>query len=109
MSNQDIDLVLAKRIVNFMNELLQLDRNAIVNLINTRMVCNKELAEHPTVQVTGQGDDVVGILGVLNGLCGIYDNGFGAIAVVTDNIKGIQKFSVIVPDKDTGDMKEIVL
>ena len=100
MSNLDIDLVLAKRIVNFMNSLIELDKDAIVNLVNARMVCNKALAEHPTVQVTGNDDmSLVGIIGILNGLCGIYDNGFGAIAAVTDN-NGIQRFSFLVPDGD---------
>lgn len=106
MSNMDIDLVLAKRIVNFMNSLLEIDRDAIVNLVNARMLCNKELEEHPTVQVTGTNDSVVGILGILNGLCGIYDNGYGAIAAYFDEENKLERFIFAVPDKDTGLMKE---
>jgi len=112
VSNLDIDLVLAKRIVSFMNNLLQIDRNTIQLLIDCRVPCNKELAEHPTVQVLHSKElnlNFVGLLGVLNGLCGTYDNGLAAVAIMTDN-NLIDKFVFTVPEIDdsgqpTGKMK----
>lgn len=74
-----IDYDMAERVVNFMNELLRIDRNAITNLISHRVPCNCTLADHPTVQVDGREGCKVGMLGVLNGLCGIDEDGYGGV------------------------------
>lgn len=53
----------------FLNSLLALDRNAVQQLVDMRVTCNSDLADHPTVQC-GEGPygtPVVGLLGVLNG------------------------------------------
>jgi len=85
-------------LVRFLNELASLDPGAIHNLVEIRTRVNTlELADHPTVQVAKsstvvnvatQQDEhcyVVGLLGVLNGLFGIFDEGplqgLGAICV----------------------------
>lgn len=81
--------------IQFLNDLLALDKDAITNLIHSRVSCNEELANHPTVQVGAYdmllgkqtpGEYHVGILGILNGLFGIDDEtGMGPIlANVTD-------------------------
>lgn len=75
-----VDLVLAQRTVDFLNELLEIDRPAIAALVANRVPCNRQLADHESVQVGAQhGGFHVGILGVLNGLCGTYENHCGAI------------------------------
>jgi hypothetical protein len=75
------DLDLAQRIVDLLNELTELDRPAVAALIANRVPCIRELAEHPTVQVGAQhGGFSVGLLGILNGLCGVNDRGWGVIA-----------------------------
>jgi hypothetical protein len=78
------------------------DPKAVHELIEQRVVCNERLAEHPTCQVAGwENPPKVGILGLLNGLCGTFDDGpkkdWGAIAVYydeEDNTK-IIKFDLI--------------
>jgi len=76
-----VDIELAQKIVDYLNELSKLDSVAITNLLNSRAQCNSLLANHKTCQVSGFTDNqtdehyCVGILGILNGLCGIYDTG----------------------------------
>jgi hypothetical protein len=66
------DPELAQRICDYLNGLLLLDRNAIACLIANRVPCNQGLADHPTVQAGAQhGGFHVGLLGILNGLCGV--------------------------------------
>lgn len=78
-------------VVTLLNEALGLDREAIDTLVGTRVLCNSALASHPTIQVMGSqmtgGPQPyrVGLLGVLNGLFGIDDKGFGPIAAVFDD------------------------
>lgn len=64
--------------IELLNSAIKADKEAINNLVNSRVACNLELAEHPTIQV---GCDIeeceVGLLGILNGLFGIADDGWG--------------------------------
>lgn len=77
---------LAQRICDFLNELLEIDRPAIASLIANRVPCNQALADHPTVQAGAQhGGFHVGMLGLLNGLCGTREiNHFGFINAIFD-------------------------
>lgn len=71
-----IDRELAERIVAYLNELVELDRQAIAALIANRVPCNEGVANHPSCQVGKQhGEYHVGLLGILNGLCGVYEDG----------------------------------
>lgn len=76
MTDNPPDLDLADRIIELMNDALKLDPRAITDLICHRVPCNEALAEHPTIQVgrlDRRPDEIlVGMLGVLNGLCGVY-------------------------------------
>lgn len=74
--------------IQFLNKLLELDRDAVEALINARVPTNKEMADHPTVQVNlSSGTYLVGMLGILNGLFGIDNTGFGPIVGVFDDGK----------------------
>ena len=76
---------LAHRICDFLNVLLEVDRNAIACLIANRVPCNQALADHPTVQVGPQhGGYYVGMLGILNGLCGVKPDGAGFLVAIFD-------------------------
>lgn len=94
------DHKLATRIVRLMNEALELDYRAIKNLINTRVDCGYKLSNHPTIQVGRrrhfQGY-TVGLLGLLNGLCGVHKKGklkgMGLICVVEGNDGSIECFA----------------
>ncbi len=84
MSEKDVDV---DRVLNFLNELVALDADAIGRLITTHVQCNKDLADHPTVQVSEDKNGIpsVGLLGVINGLLGTQPDdaarpGWGYIA-----------------------------
>ena len=87
------DSVTLDQVVAFLNELLRLDRDAVGKLLAARVPCNQAFADHPTVQVAKRGDGTydVGILGVLNGLFGVFEaggpvpEGHGAITLATES------------------------
>lgn len=85
-----VDRKLAERCVALLQEMIDLDAAAVTALCAARVPCNEALAAHPTVQVGGEvGAAEVGLLGVLNGLCGAYEEGeragWGAVSVVIDS------------------------
>src|SRR6185503_13533022 len=89
--------------IAFLNLALGLDRKAITELVDHRVVCNLALGDHPTIQVgwwpkdgspLGPGraytDDGttelrVGLLGLLNGLFGTNKDGWGFITAEVDD------------------------
>ena len=89
-----IDIELAHRAIEYLNGLLEDDRVAVGALVGNRVPCNETLSNHPTCQVQIQnGGYYVGLLGVLNGLCGINENGWGPIAAVfEEDAENPQKF-----------------
>jgi len=70
--------------INFLNELIALDEDAMTELVNQRVICNEGVAFHPTVQVgiNENREYIVGIVGILNGLFGINTNKYGYITFV---------------------------
>ena len=57
--------------VKLLNEALDRDPDAITQLVNLRVACNEQLAQHPIIQVHKYGDiHKIGILGLLNGALG---------------------------------------
>jgi hypothetical protein len=79
------DFTTVDEVIEYLNLLLELDRNAITNIIHSHVSCNRDLAYHPSVQVLEKdGKYIVGFLGILNGLFGTFDNGFGQIICVLD-------------------------
>lgn len=72
-----------------LNRLAKADSKAAYRLICARVECNQVVADDPTIQVGHVDDDPgkpfeVGVLGLLNGLFGIDDRGWGAITAVVD-------------------------
>lgn len=78
-----IDEELAARVIALLNEAFQRDPEAVAALVNNRVPCNAALAEHPTIQCGG-GGTTVGLIGILNGLCGVDASGWGAVAAEYD-------------------------
>jgi len=71
----------------FLNTLLDADQSFVERLISHRLPCNEAIANHPSVQVGNKGAGYeAGILGVLNGFFGVFDNGprrgWGALMAV---------------------------
>ena len=68
------DSITLDEVIEFLNEFRLIDNKALCSLINNRVECNKDLADHETVQVAKKGDKYyVGFLGILNGLFGVDD------------------------------------
>jgi len=82
-SSDETDIETAERLVKLLNEILEVDPVALACLINNRVPANMLLANHPTVQTFMDGNGfTVGLLGILNGLCGVTVDGFGHIVAV---------------------------
>jgi hypothetical protein len=67
-----------------LNDLLELDAEAIQKLVEARVPCNEQIASHPTVSVRAYCNDGeigsgVGMLEVINGAFGVDDEGRGPI------------------------------
>jgi len=81
--------VTPQEVCDLLNSLLKTDREFITNIMKTHIPCNKKVAEHPTVQVRGYKDYpdsyTCDILGILNGLFGIQEDGMGAICYLMDD------------------------
>jgi hypothetical protein len=73
---------------DLLNEMLKLDYDCTHGLVSHRQQCNEAIASHATIQVQ-QYDKIpkVGIIGVLNGIFGIRNDGMGSICFEIDNGK----------------------
>lgn len=92
--------------VEYLNSLLAADPLAMRAMLRTLTICNNTLAEHPSAQVWDCGDTAaIGLMGVINGLFGIDDNGWGAIAYCIDDESQVTAFVRRVSgDKDKEDV-----
>jgi len=62
--------------IDVLNRFTAADPVAMRLLIETRIQCSEELAKDPTCQVaSGKTGPMVGLLGILNGLFGSYEDG----------------------------------
>jgi len=90
---------IADSMIRYLNELLKLDPDAVYQLIETRLPCNKALADHPTVQVHTKEDGTyaVGLLGILNGFVGTDTDGWGFICASYDDAGKLLEFKRTPP------------
>lgn len=82
-----MDVKIADRIVALMNEALALSPEAITSLVGYRVPCAPALYDHPSIQVGPPLDNsdkgpVLGLLGLLNGIC--KSSGSEVIAAVVE-------------------------
>ena len=92
-------------VIQLLNGLVHADQNGITCLVEQRVPCNDKLGRHPTVQTSTdeEGHLVFGLLGILNGVFGVDDEGWGPImAVFEDRADGC---SVITKFQKTEDWK----
>jgi len=82
-------------VLEVLNRMLKKDREATNKLfLFGQVTCNGELQADPTIQVRAYEREgcapppAVGILGVINGLFGVDEEGYGPIALVTDEACG---------------------
>lgn len=85
---------LRRHLTVYLNALLALDQEAIRKLMETRVACNDELRDHPTVLVEWPEGEAarVGLLGVLNGFLLSQDAGI-ITAHFTDDQSKLLRFS----------------
>jgi hypothetical protein len=82
-----------EQVVDILNDILKTDPEAVSALVNNRVKCNQELANHNSVQVSGTDvEPTVGILGILNGF--IEPLTGNRVAVQYDDPSKINKFIV---------------
>ncbi len=98
--------VTVEQVVEVLNQALKADDVALTDLIQTRVACNKKLAGHSSIQVglaPGCNPEdknlfyEVGILGLLNGLFGVDENQWGAVAAEMDKAGHVHRFVVREP------------
>ena len=81
-----IESITVNEVVEFLNHLLTIDRKTITSLIKHKIECNKNLFKHPSVQVLKTKDKyLVSMLGILNGMFGVDNNGYGQITACFEN------------------------
>jgi len=85
--------------IGFLNSLVEVDADAVTRLVDARVQCNQEMADHESVQVQAYDGDEnysVGILGVLNGLFGTFDcgpaEGWGPITALFNEDGSVKEF-----------------
>lgn len=75
-------------VCDLLNEMLVIDYDCINTLITRRVKCNDTTADHPTIQARRYEFvtySKLGLLGFLNGLFGIREDGMGAICMEIEN------------------------
>lgn len=67
--------------IKVLNRIHATDPTVLNALIEHRVPCNSELVKDPTVQVVTNGEGFqVGLLGIINGIFGVQEDGKGYIA-----------------------------
>lgn len=86
VKNPGLNLKLANEIVDMLNGTYPFDNSVLNALVYNRVPCSEHLANHRTIQVVTKEDGTfeVGILGILNGLCGVNSEGYGPIVAIKD-------------------------
>lgn len=72
-------------VVEFLNELVRLDKYAMTDMMSERITVNKDFRNHPTVKVKElvEGVPEIGLLSILNGMFGL-EGETQAIEVIRD-------------------------
>lgn len=81
-------------VILVLNDLLAADPDAAHALVEQRVKCSEKLANHPTIQVhclDGQ-KPTVGLLGVINGIFGVDQDGWGPIVAVFEDDGRLVRF-----------------
>lgn len=86
------DEISAQYVVDFLNELVRLDKYALTDMMSERIVVNRELRNHPTIRTSWTGvllpqedrlPPEVGLLAIINGMFGL-EGETQAIEVIMD-------------------------
>lgn len=92
-----------KTFLDTLNEAVKADPVAMAALCESRVPCNDVLADHPTIQVCGFDPSVVGVIGIVNGICERLTGKRVAADFDTDN--NLVRFEEYIPKQEV-DMPE---
>jgi hypothetical protein len=97
--------------VALLDEALLCDRVAIQNLLSRRVLCNKQLEAHPTIQVSetrpvSRFSSYSSTLGLINGICERLTG--QRVCAVVDESGLIERFGVYMPPKEQDERKAAV-
>jgi hypothetical protein len=84
------DKALANTIIERLNRMIQDPeiRRDVQTLMNMRCAVSQKTSDHHSIQVREEGDvDTMSFLGLLNGLIGVQENGYGYVSAVVDGIE----------------------
>lgn len=95
------DEVSAQYVVDFLNEILRLDKYALTDMMSEGISVNKELKNHPTVLVIERVEGVpeIGLLSILNGLFGLEGETFAIEVIRDERTEVIREFKLTEPWK----------
>lgn len=108
------DMILARKVVAYLNDLLERDPKAVGELLNYTVYPNEELSAHPdlafgaefsTAQPYGPGKNVLSPLGLIVGLCGRLGTEAGAfkrmhpVKAVADDGGNVVGFDLLWDDR----------
>lgn len=82
--------ILLSAFIEGLNDFIRIDEPAVRAIMNYRVPCNDTMANHPTIQVNAKHE--VGMLGLLNGVIGVDQKGWGYLAMEIDDDGKILKF-----------------
>lgn len=71
--------------IRVLNECVDADHDAMLALVNCRVPVNDCVAKHDSVQVGL--DDTLGVVGLINGLFGVDETGYGYITMECETAK----------------------
>lgn len=78
--------------IELLNGALSRDREAVEALMHFKVVCNRALADHPTIVVADENGDgslySIGPLSLINGFFGLDEEEWGHIAALADPVTG---------------------
>ena len=94
-----VNVELAKKTVDYLNEIFETDPEFIGVMFSFRVRTNNNLAAHPSVQVIAHdGEYSCRLIGLFNGLCGVYgdDHQTGPIGMIVEDGE-LQGFALVDP------------
>lgn len=87
-----------EHILSVLNRALEVDPAAMQSLLANRVPCNDALLSDLTIQCTGY-PPTVGVLGLINGICGVDEHNIGPIAAVLSAQGTLKRFERTVTCK----------
>ena len=95
------DEISAQYVVDFLNELLRMDKYALTDMMSERISVNKELKNHPTVKVKElvEGVPEIGLLSIINGMFGLEGETQAVEIILDKRTEIITEFRLTEPWK----------